>query len=276
LIIAIRNRPVTSFLLMTCAVSYVLGIPFNIVASSIFDSSSLPGIYVPRVVTVIGPAVAATVVALAGGGVISVSRLLGSLRLHLGDVRWIASAAAIALVSAGAAFVLAGLPATKLVELLTTHAPLLFAHVLIQVTVIGVGEELGWRGWLLPTLSARRTFLSGTALTGFVWAFWHLPIFFSGLSTAMSFTVLVASTAIAFSWLWHRTAGSTGVIALAHGFVNAPFSFLEQLVRPMPDGAAVTGRAFAYFAACCSAVALALALNGRRIWSDRSVTGPRE
>jgi hypothetical protein len=86
LIVAIRNRPVTSFLLVTCAVSYVLGIPFNIIASSIFDSSSLAGIYVPRVVTVIGPAVAATVVALAGGGVISVSRLFGSLRLHVGDI----------------------------------------------------------------------------------------------------------------------------------------------------------------------------------------------
>jgi membrane protease YdiL (CAAX protease family) len=194
----------------------------------------------------------------------------------VGDIRWIASAAAVTLVSAGAAFVLAGLPLAKLVELLTTHAPLLFGNVLIQVTVIGLGEELGWRGWLLPTLSAGRTFLAATAMTGFVWALWHLPIFFSGLTTAVSFTVLVTSVAIAFSWLWQRTAGSTGVIALAHGFVNAPFSFLEQLVRPMPDGPALTVRAFAYFAACCSVVALALAINGRRIWRERSVTGPRE
>jgi membrane protease YdiL (CAAX protease family) len=274
-IITIRNRPVTSFLLITCAVSYALGIPFNVGASSIFDSSSLAGLYVPRVVTVIGPAVAATVVALAGGGVISVSRLFSSLRLQFGDFRWIASSAAVGLVSAGAAFVLAGLPATKLVEFLTTRAPLLFGHVLIQVTVIGVGEELGWRGWLLPTLSASRSFLAATALTGLAWTLWHLPLFFSGLSIAMSFTVLVASLAIALSWLWHRTAGGIGVIALAHGFVNAPFFFLEQLVRPMPDGAALTVRAFAYFAGSYSAVALALALNGRHIWRDRGAISRR-
>ena len=262
MIIAIRNRPVTSFLLITCAMSYALGIPFNVGASSIFDSSSLTGLYVPRVVTVIGPAVAATVVALAGGGGISVSRLVSSLRFHVGDVRWIASSAAVGLVSASAAFILAGLPATKLIDLLTTRAPLLFAHVLIQVTVIGVGEELGWRGWLLPSLSASRSFLAATTLTGLAWALWHLPLFFSGLSIAMTLTVPVASLSIALSWLWHRTAGSTGVIALAHGFVNAPFFFLEQLVRPMPDGPALTVRAFAYFAGSYSVVALALAVNG--------------
>jgi uncharacterized protein len=267
--ITIRNRPVTSFLFITFGVSYALGIPFNVAASSIFDSSSLAGLYLPRVVTVIGPGVAAVVVALAGGGVISVAGLFSSLRLQVGDVRWLASGAAVGLVSAGVAFVLAGLPAEKLVEGVTTRAPLLVGHVLIQVTVIGIGEELGWRGWLLPTLSATRSFLAATALTGLAWAFWHLPLFFSGLSTALSFTVLVASLTIALSWLWHRTAGGIGVIALVHGFVNAPFFFLEQLVRPMPDSDALTVRAFAYFAGSYSAVALALAVNGRHIWQDR-------
>ena len=213
--ITIRNRPVTSFLLITFGVSYALGVPFNIAASSLFDSSSLVGLYLPRVVTVIGPAVAAVVVALAGGGVIPVSRLFHSLRLRVDDVPWIASAAVVGLVSAGAAFVLAGLPAETLVNVLMTRAPLLFGHVLIQVALIGIGEELGWRGWLLPTLSGNRSFLAATALTGLAWAFWHLPLFFSGLSIALSFTVLVASLSIAFSWLWYRTAGRVGVMALA-------------------------------------------------------------
>jgi membrane protease YdiL (CAAX protease family) len=224
---------------------------------------------VPRVVTVAGPAVAAVIVALAGGGVVTVAQLFRSLRLHADDVRWIGSAAAVGLVSSGVAFVLAGLPAEKLVEGVATRAPLLVGHVLIQVAVIGIGEELGWRGWLLPTLSASRSFLAATALTGLAWALWHLPLFFSGLSIALSFTVLVASLTIALSWLWHRTNGGVGVIALAHGFVNAPFFFLEQLVRPMPDDGALTVKAFAYFAGFYAAVAVALAVSGRHIWRDR-------
>lgn len=271
----IRNRPVTSFLLIIFGVSYVLGIPFNIAASSVLDPRSLAGTYVPRVVTVIGPAVAALLVTFAGGGAPAVARLVRSLRLHLGDVRWSVAVAVVALAIAGAAFRLAGLPAAAVVEAVTTRAPLLLAHVLIQVGVIGIGEELGWRGWLLPRLGASRSFLAATALTGLAWALWHLPIVFSGASIALSFTVLVASLAIAFSWLWSRSGGAVGLVAIAHGLVNAPFFFLEQLVRPMPGGDALAARAFAYYAGLYGAVALVLALSGRRMWRDRHLVSRR-
>lgn len=55
----IRQRPITAFLLITFAVSYVLGMPFNMVVSSMLDPSSLVGLYLPRVVMVMGPGVAA-------------------------------------------------------------------------------------------------------------------------------------------------------------------------------------------------------------------------
>lgn len=104
----IRERPVTSFLLITVGVSYALGIPFNVAASSVLPSSSLAGIYVPRVVTVIGPGVAALLVAHAGGGVISAGQLFRSLRLRRRDVRCVASSAVVTLPIAGVAFVAAG------------------------------------------------------------------------------------------------------------------------------------------------------------------------
>jgi CAAX protease family protein len=262
----IRDRPVTSFLLITFGISYALGIPFNVAVSSLVDSSTLAGLYLPRLVTVIGPAVAALLVARAGHGVISVAQLLGSLRLRAGDLRWVAPVAAVGVISAAVAFVLAGVPLEELLAGVATWTPLLFGHVLIQVVLIGVGEELGWRGWLLPTLSAHRSFRVATALTGLAWGLWHLPIFFSGLSVALSFTVLVASLSLSFSWLWHRTGGGTGVVAVAHGFVNAPFFFVEQLVRPMPDGDALIVRALACFAWSYSVIALALFVTSRDIW----------
>ena len=100
-------------------------------------------------------------------------------------------------------------------------------------------------------------------------------MFFAGFSMAVSFAVLVASLTIAFSWLWHRTGGSAGVVALAHGFVNAPFFFLEQLARGMPDGDALTVRAFGYFAASYGAVALALCVARGDLWRARGVTVQR-
>jgi hypothetical protein len=64
----IRDRPVTSFLLITFGISYAFGIPFNVAVSSLVDSSTLAGLYLPRLVTVIGPAVAALLVARTGHG----------------------------------------------------------------------------------------------------------------------------------------------------------------------------------------------------------------
>jgi hypothetical protein len=69
-------------------------------------SSTLTGLYLPRLVTVTGPAIAAVLVTSAGGGVLSVRQLLGSRRLRVGDAWWVASIALVGLMSAGGAFVI--------------------------------------------------------------------------------------------------------------------------------------------------------------------------
>ena len=39
-----------------------------------------------------------------------------------------------------------------------------------------MGEEIGWRGFLLPALTERMGLVRAMFLTGFIWACWHLPI----------------------------------------------------------------------------------------------------
>lgn len=40
-----------------------------------------------------------------------------------------------------------------------------------------MGEELGWRGYLLPKLLERNSIVVSTILVGWVWGFWHLASF---------------------------------------------------------------------------------------------------
>jgi len=91
-----------------------------------------------------------------------------------------------------------------------------------------IGEELGWRDFLLRHL-VRMGFDQWTALiaSGVVWGLWHIPIILLGLEYVehpvigvpmfITYTVLVG---IIIGWL-QLASGSVWVSALAHGSINA-------------------------------------------------------
>ncbi len=93
-------------------------------------------------------------------------------------------------------------------------------------TLFAIGEELGWRGFLLPYLlpgGQGRAIL----LSGLIWGIWHAPAILQGhnypsqpvLGVLMMivFTLLLGAI---LSWLYLRT-GSPWAPALGHGAVNA-------------------------------------------------------
>lgn len=97
----------------------------------------------------------------------------------------------------------------------------------IGSTIVGgqVGEELGWRGYALPRLSARWGLGRASVLLGAVWAVWHLPLFFvDGASTeGQSFPLYllqVTALSVAMAWLLARTRGSLVPVMLLHAAVN--------------------------------------------------------
>lgn len=94
-------------------------------------------------------------------------------------------------------------------------------------TVIGgqSGEEIGWRGYALPRLSARFGLGGASLLLGVVWACWHLPLFFiDGTSTTgQSFPLYLLSVtaiSVALTWLYMNTGGSLLPVMLMHAAVN--------------------------------------------------------
>jgi hypothetical protein len=46
-----------------------------------------------------------------------------------------------------------------------------------------VGEEIGWRGFLVLELAKRHSFAATAIISGFIWAMWHYPIFLLRMAT---------------------------------------------------------------------------------------------
>jgi membrane protease YdiL (CAAX protease family) len=84
------------------------------------------------------------------------------------------------------------------------------------------GEEIGWRGYVLPRLQAKYSALISTLILGVIWSFWHLPKFVTHWDT-VSFVWFVVDTvakAILLTWLYNNTRGSLLLVTLFHASFN--------------------------------------------------------
>lgn len=91
-------------------------------------------------------------------------------------------------------------------------------------------EEMGWRGYALGPLQARRSALGASLLLGAVWAFWHLPLFFlagtyqdrlrlASLGGALFLSGLPVQSVL-LTWLFNNTRGSTLTAIAFHYTTN--------------------------------------------------------
>jgi membrane protease YdiL (CAAX protease family) len=97
-------------------------------------------------------------------------------------------------------------------------------------TLFALGEELGWRGYLLVRLLPHGQ-MRAIVLSGVVWGIWHAPVILQGhnypqhpvLGVFLMIVFCVLFGAI-LSWLYLRTR-SPWAPALGHGSLNAVAGF---------------------------------------------------
>jgi CAAX protease family protein len=203
----VRRHPLVSFFIL----AYVLTWPL-IPLVSLSPLWGFPALF--------GPALAAIVVAAVADGKAGLKDLLGRvLRWRVG-ARWYAVAlglpAVLALAAAGLHLALGAGSSIEFGGLSVLN---------FVVFVLIVGEELGWRGYALPRLLARRSALSASLILGVLWGAWHLPTFFVpgapqyGLPLS-AFMLLTVAYSVVFSWVYLHTRGSVLISTLLHGAIN--------------------------------------------------------
>jgi len=101
-----------------------------------------------------------------------------------------------------------------------------------------LGEELGWRGFALPRLQARRSALVSTLLLGLIWGLWHLPpdwiamrhygpLFL--LYFVLAGPALLTGEALLMTWVFNNTRGNVLLGVLFHYGITSSAILLGPL-----------------------------------------------
>jgi membrane protease YdiL (CAAX protease family) len=95
------------------------------------------------------------------------------------------------------------------------------------------GEEMGWRGYILPRLQFRHSALVSSLIVGAIWWFWHLPKFLSTGGTVLFalYLIEILPKAILYTWLYNSTRGSLLLVTLFHAAGNTAGMFLPVANR---------------------------------------------
>jgi len=131
-------------------------------------------------------------------------------QMHLGGPRWVSIALGIALTG---------------------------TYGLIRSVPSALGEEIGWRGFLVPELARTTSFTATALISGIVWSLWRYPVLIWGDYNAgtptwyglMCFTVMVISISFVFAWM-RLKSGSLWTGAILHASHNL---YIQAIFTPL-------------------------------------------
>ena len=144
---------------------------------------------------------------------------------------------------------------------------------LVITTLVLMGEEIGWRGYMLPRVQQLFDKRRAALLTGFAHGLFHLPLILVATTydlggtrwiTAPAAVVTITAGGVFYAWLRDRS-GSVWPVALAHSSVDTVFDLgASAVVATSPTGLAyVAGETgFATMAACLVLAAVLLMRAG--------------
>ena len=145
----------------------------------------------------------------------------------------------------------------------------------LQSLLSATGEELGWRGFLVPALARRFSFTRVAIISGAIWAAWHVPLIifadYNGGTPAwysvLCFAVMVVALGFPFAWLRLRS-GSVWPAAILHASHNL---FIQAFFDRVTVNTGPTRWLTSEFGA---AVALAVVATAWLFWRARDAVAP--
>jgi membrane protease YdiL (CAAX protease family) len=203
---AIVRHPIASFLVIAFGSSWAL--------TGLLSVSLLFGL-----LALFGPTVGALVVSWADGSLVELRQRLSTWRSPRSF-----------LIALGIPFAVSG-AAAVLWTIAGNGAPGLGSVTAIEILifVFVIGEETGWRGFLLPRLRGHMSLPAAGFVSGIVWSLWHLPLYLQpgqGLAAFAVFAWWVIPFAVLMAFVVEGAKFSILVATVMHGAGNVALPIL--------------------------------------------------
>jgi membrane protease YdiL (CAAX protease family) len=145
-----------------------------------------------------------------------------------------------------------------------------FGYLVVIVTlgtavscISAMGEEIGWRGFLVPNLAKITSYPKVALISGVIWAVWHYPLLFfadynGGTPAwygAVCFTTLVIGVSFAFAWM-RLKSGSLWTGVFLHASHNL---FIQWVFDPLTTDTGITKYVTGEFGAALAVISLVVA-----------------
>lgn len=116
------------------------------------------------------------------------------------------------------------------------------ASALVTILLASTIEEIGWRGYGEDSVAEYHTWFNESIIFGFVWAFWHLPMFWiegsyhyglkeMGLLYMLNFLFSVVPLGFITTWVYVRNNRSMLACIIFHLFVNT----MQEKIAMTPE-----------------------------------------
>ncbi len=108
---------------------------------------------------------------------------------------------------------------------------------MVDYSAYALGEEIGWRGFLVPELFKLTGYTKTSLISGVIWSLWHYPsILFSTYNggtpfwfSLMCFTIMIVSSCFIYTWMRIKS-NSLWTAVFLHASHNL---FIQRIFTPL-------------------------------------------
>ncbi|MGM0338817.1 CPBP family glutamic-type intramembrane protease [Enterococcus sp. AZ007] len=213
--------PLTLFYLLTILITILIGAP----QIMLFPDSLKTGLMTAQW----GPALGAFVVAFSLDRKIGITRLLKKITIRNTSFKYLIIAIVLPMILCiFSYFALTFVVNGKWVNPDMIRSFPSYVICMIATIFSVTGEEIGWRGFMLPKMLEKYSLFTSSLIIGVLWGVWHFR--FQSISLALLYILAVTEFSFISSWLYVKTNNNIVASILFHTSINMGSTVLFEKI----------------------------------------------